>query len=912
MEELEVRVEGARVHNLKNIHVAFPHGHLVAITGVSGSGKSSLAFDTLYAEGQRRYVESLSAYARQFLGKLEKPEVDDIKGLAPAIAIEQKVSTRNPRSTVATATELHDYLKLLFARVGRTFAPSGAEVKRHSIADVLAQAAAMPGDDYVLVTAPLDLDGRKPQAYWDLLSSQGYARVWTPSQGVLRLDENPDPAGVELVVDRIPTGALDEDWSARAADSVQTAFFEGQGTCRLRTSDGVHEFSNRFEAEGIRFEEPTPGLFSFNTPQGACPTCEGFGSVLGIDPELVIPNPGLSVFEDAVAPWRGEKLGEWKEQLLRGAERAGFPVHRPVQQLSAEHTAMLWKGCAHFAGIDAFFKMVEESTYKIQYRVLQARYRGKTTCPDCGGSRLRREALAVRVGGRNLAEVLDLTVRDAKQWFHDLELTPYELKVGERLLQELRHRLDILERVGLHYLTLNRHANTLSGGESQRIHLATSLSAALVGSMYILDEPSVGLHPRDADQLLGVLQALRDAGNTVIVVEHDDVFMRAADTVIDIGPGAGRLGGHVVYAGPGAGLPQADTLTGDYLSGRKSVGRNARGTDARHWIELQGARAQNLKDVTVRIPLERLTAVCGVSGSGKTTLVRNILVPVLQKLLGEYGGRAGAHDGLSGDWRRISAVEVVDQNPMGKSSRSNAVTYLKAYDDIRALYAAQKSAQLRGFSAKFFSFNTDGGRCSVCQGDGYVTVEMQFMADVHLTCEQCHGKRFTAEVLEIEFQGKSISDVLEMTVDEAMEFFGSHQQKKITEKLRPLADVGLGYIQLGQSSSTLSGGEAQRVKLASFLARGQQADPVLFVFDEPTTGLHMDDVQKLLVSFDALITLGHTVLVVEHHRDVLASADWLIELGPDGGPDGGHLLYAGDPRKMGGISSPTAAVLRGA
>jgi excinuclease ABC subunit A len=910
MEELEVRVEGARVHNLKNIHVTFPHGHLVVVTGVSGSGKSSLAFDTLYAEGQRRYVESLSAYARQFLGKLEKPEVDDIKGLAPAIAIEQKVSTRNPRSTVATATEIHDYLKLLFARVGRTYAPSGAEVKRHSVADVLAFLASTTEGDYALVTAPLDMRDRQASAFWELLSSQGYARVWTPSQGVVRLDEQPSAEGAELVVDRVPTGDRDEDWDARTADSVQTALYEGQGTCRIRIGDEVHEFSNRFEAEGVRFEEPTPGLFSFNTPQGACPTCEGFGSVLGIDPELVVPNPGLSVFEDAVAPWRGEKLGEWKEQLLRGAERAGFPVHRPVQQLSPEHLAMLWKGCAHFAGIDAFFKMVEESSYKIQYRVLQARYRGKTTCPDCGGSRLRREALAVRVGDRNLAEVLDLSVRDAKRWFDALELNAHETKVGERLLQELRHRLDILERVGLHYLTLNRPANTLSGGESQRIHLATSLSAALVGSMYILDEPSVGLHPRDADQLLGVLQALRDAGNTVIVVEHDDVFMRAADTVIDIGPGAGRLGGVVVYAGPGSGLYLAPTLTGDYLSGRKKVGRTSLGTEARHWIELRGARAQNLKDVTVKVPLERLTAVCGVSGSGKTTLVRNILVPALQKLLGEYGGRAGAFDELTGDWRRISAVEVVDQNPMGKSSRSNPVTYLKAYDDIRNLYAGQKAAQLRGYAAKHFSFNTDGGRCSVCQGDGYVTVEMQFMADVHLKCEQCHGKRFMADVLEVEFQGKSISDILELTVDEAMEFFASHQQKKITDKLRPLADVGLGYIQLGQSSSTLSGGEAQRVKLASFLVRGHSADPVLFVFDEPTTGLHMDDVQKLLTSLDALISLGHTVLVVEHHRDVLAAADWLIELGPDGGPDGGHLLYAGDPSKMAGLDSPTAAALR--
>lgn len=910
MEELEVRVEGARVHNLKNIHVAFPHGHLVVVTGVSGSGKSSLAFDTLYAEGQRRYVESLSAYARQFLGKLEKPEVDDIKGLAPAIAIEQKVSTRNPRSTVATATEIHDYLKLLFARVGRTYAPSGAEVKRHSVADILEFLESQPEEAYALVTAPLDMKDRKPAAFWELLSSQGYARVWTPSQGVVRLDENPSPEGVELVVDRVPTGVRDEDWDARAADSVQTALYEGQGTCRIRIEDQVHEFSNRFEAEGVRFEEPTPGLFSFNTPQGACPTCEGFGSVLGIDPDLVIPNSALSVFEDAVAPWRGEKLGEWKDQLLRGAERAGFPIHRPVQQLSPEHLAMLWKGCAHFAGIDAFFKMVEESSYKIQYRVLQARYRGKTTCPDCGGSRLRREALAVRVGDLNLADVLQLSVRDAKRWFDALELNAHELKVGERLLQELRHRLDILERVGLHYLTLNRPANTLSGGESQRIHLATSLSAALVGSMYILDEPSVGLHPRDADQLLGVLQALRDAGNTVIVVEHDDVFMRAADTVIDIGPGAGRLGGEVVYAGPGSGLSLAPTLTGDYLSGRKQVGRTPLGTEARHWIELRGARAQNLKDVTVRIPLERLTAVCGVSGSGKTTLVRNILVPALQKLLGEYGGRAGAFDELTGDWRRISAVEVVDQNPMGKSSRSNPVTYLKAYDDIRNLFANQKSAQLRGYTAKHFSFNTDGGRCPVCQGDGYVTVEMQFMADVHLRCEQCHGKRFMADVLEVEFQGKSISDILELTVDEAMEFFAAHQQKKITDKLRPLADVGLGYIQLGQSSSTLSGGEAQRVKLASFLVRGHSADPVLFVFDEPTTGLHMDDVQKLLKSLDALIALGHTVLVVEHHRDVLAAADWLIELGPDGGPNGGHLLYAGDPRTMGTLDSPTAHALR--
>lgn len=896
MSQSELRIEGARVNNLKNLTVAFPHGHLVVITGVSGSGKSSLAFDTLYAEGQRRYVESLSSYARQFMGKLDKPEVDDIKGLAPAIAIQQKVISRNPRSTVGTVTEVHDYLKVLFARVGKTYSPSsGQEVRRHQVADVLEALSARSAEERVLIVAPLDFKDRSAKEMCQLLSQQGYARIILPDGQICRIDDCPETVKTfELVVDRLSGGVRDEDGDIRAADSIQTAFFEGLGTCILQWDQTDRQiFSNNFSDGEILFEEPTPAFFSFNTPQGACPTCEGFGSVLGVDPELVIPNPQLSIFEDAIAPWKGERLSEWKDQLIRGAEAAGLPIHTPVAKLTPEQQHLLWGGCDHFEGIDAFFTYVESKAYKIQYRVLQARYRGKTMCHDCGGQRLRKEARYVKIEGVHIGEISSWSIREARAWFDALELTGSEGKIAERLLTEIRKRLEVLERVGLHYLSLNRPAGTLSGGESQRIHLATSLGSSLVGSLYILDEPSIGLHAKDADDLLQVLLSLRNQGNTVVVVEHDAIFMHAADTLIDIGPGAGRHGGEIVFVGPGGDVRAAKTLTSDYLTGKKRIQRDARSMESTKWIHLRGARAQNVQSVDIDIPLQRFTTVCGVSGSGKTTLIRHVLVPALQKYLGEYSGRGGYYDELTGDLRAIRAVEVVDQNPIGKSSRSNPVTYLKAYDDIRALFAQQKNAQLRGFSAKHFSFNTDGGRCDVCKGDGFVTVEMQFMADVHLQCEQCHGKRFQDDVLEVEVHSKNISDILRMTVDEAHAFFRDIQQEKIAKKLQPLLDVGLGYIQLGQSSSTLSGGEGQRVKLASFLSKGQGADPVFFVFDEPTTGLHFDDVQKLLWAFDALLDMGHSILVIEHQTDVISQSDWIIEMGPGGGSDGGQIVYQG-------------------
>jgi excinuclease ABC subunit A len=892
-----LRIEGARVNNLKNITVSFPHGHLVVITGVSGSGKSSLAFDTLYAEGQRRYVESLSSYARQFLGKIEKPEVDDIKGLAPAIAIQQKVISRNPRSTVGTVTEIHDYLKVLFARVGTTFSPvTNQEVKRHDVRDVLDALERAGEDARMLVVAPIDFKDRSPAEMRKLLMQQGYSRVLVDLQTVTLLEDAPDRP-FELVVDRLNGGERDEDAEIRAADSVQTAFFEGHGTCILQDSNGHrHHFSNTFSEGDLVFEEPSPAFFSFNTPQGACPTCEGFGSVLGIDPELVIPNPGLSVYEDAIAPWKGERLSEWKDQLVLGAEKAGFPIHSPIVKLSPEHLALLWDGCEHFEGLNSFFTYVESKAYKIQYRVLQARYRGKTVCSDCRGSRLRTETNYVKIGGCSIGEISMWSIRQAREWFENLKLTPQQAKIAERLLTEINRRLSVLEKVGLHYLSLDRPASTLSGGESQRIHLATSLGSSLVGSLYILDEPSIGLHARDAEDLLGVLKELRDQGNTVVVVEHDALFMNAADTLIDIGPGAGSLGGEIVFFGSGQAVKTTQTLTAQYLNGSLSIQRNGRAINKENdWIALKGARINNLQSVNIELPLNRLSAICGVSGSGKTSLIRHVLVPALQKYLGEYAGRGGYYESLTGALSKIKQIELVDQNPIGKSSRSNPVTYLKVYDDIRALFAAQKHAQIHGFQAKHFSFNTDGGRCEVCKGDGYVTIEMQFMADVHLVCEQCQGKRFQDDVLEVCVSGKSIADVLQMTIADAQHFFTSIQELKIAKKLQPLLDVGLGYLQMGQSSSTLSGGEGQRVKLASFLAKGQGADPVFFVFDEPTTGLHFDDVAKLLKAFDALIDLGHSILVIEHQTDVLKHADWLIELGPGGGAEGGHLVYQGLP-----------------
>jgi excinuclease ABC subunit A len=917
MKNRVVEIQGARVHNLKNVHVAFPQRALVVFTGVSGSGKSSLAFDTLYAEGQRRYVESLSAYVRQFMGRLDKPDVDDIKGLSPAVAIEQKVASRNPRSTVGTATEIYDYLKVLYARVGKTYSPlSGMEVKRNTPQDVVdAVEATSPGERLLLV-CPLPTGDRSLEIAAPLLMQQGYSRLWTPS-GVFSLDDQEALSGISwedalLVVDRLVGGPLDEEGQSRVAESAQIAFFEGRGSAYLLLSDGTRrEFSNRFEADGQKFEEPSPYLFAFNNPMGACPTCEGFGSVLGIDPLLVIPNARLSVYEDCVAPWKGERLSEWKDQLLLGAPQAGFPVHRPYSELTELERKMLWKGCPYFKGIDDFFSYVESKSYKIQYRVLQARYRGRTACPSCHGSRLRPEASFVKLSGVSLPEVLQWPIGRAFDWFSNLELSPEDRALSDRLLKEITQRLDYLVRVGLPYLTLSRGSATLSGGESQRIQLATGLGSALVGSLYILDEPSIGLHPQDSEKLLGVVQALRDAGNTVVVVEHDDLFLEKADWLVDLGPRAGSLGGEIVYSGPPTGLSaQTNSLTAQYWTGALRVERPNRRTPS-GFLTLQGARENNLKNIDVALPLGCLLVVAGVSGSGKSTLMRKIAVPAIEKKLTGFGDKPGAFDALEGDFHRIHSIEFIDQNPIGKSSRSNPVTYLKAYDEIRNLFAHQKLAELRGFKPKHFSFNTEGGRCEVCKGDGRLTIEMQFMADVHLECEACGGKRFVEDVLEVEFHGKNINDVLCMTVDDAIAFFAANGQAKIAAKLHPLEEVGLGYVQLGQPSSTLSGGEAQRVKLASFLSRGATAEKGLFVFDEPTTGLHVDDIQKLMVAMDRLLELGHSIWVVEHHPLFMEQADWLIELGPVGGDGGGELLFSGEPSGILEIeNSPTGRFLR--
>jgi excinuclease ABC subunit A len=917
MKNRVVEIQGARVHNLKNVHVTFPQRALVVFTGVSGSGKSSLAFDTLYAEGQRRYVESLSAYVRQFMGRLDKPDVDDIKGLSPAVAIEQKVASRNPRSTVGTATEIYDYLKVLFARIGRTYSPiTGAEVRRHTPMDVVqAVESGVPGDR-LLLTCPLPTGDRPLEVAAPLLLQQGYARLWTPN-GVCALDDFEAWAGTSwedarLVVDRLVAGPLDEEAQSRVAESAQIAFFEGHGTAFLVHPNGSQTaFSSRFEADGQTFEEPTPNLFAFNNPVGACPTCEGFGSVLGIDPLLVIPNTQLSVYEDCVAPWKGERMGEWKDQLLLGAPKVNFPVHRPYRDLTDAERTLLWKGCAHFQGINAFFAYVESKSYKIQYRVLQARYRGRTVCSSCGGSRLKPETYHVKINGTSLPELLQWPLDRVQQWFVSLVLSNSDQKLAERLLQEVRQRLGYLVNVGLPYLTLARASATLSGGESQRIQLATGLGSALVGSLYILDEPSIGLHPQDSEKLLSVVQALRDAGNTVVVVEHDDLFMERADWLVDLGPNAGSLGGEVVYSGPPAGvISAARSLTGDYLTGRRVVQRPNR-REPSGFLNLTGARENNLKNVSVELPLGCLLVVAGVSGSGKSTLIRKIAVPAVERKLTGFGDKPGQFDAIDGDFQQIHSIEFIDQNPIGKSSRSNPVTYLKAYDDIRNLYASQKLAELRGFKPKHFSFNTEGGRCEVCKGDGRLTIEMQFMADVHLECEACGGKRFVDDVLEVEFHGKNINDILTMTVDDARAFFYDNGQPKIAAKLQPLVEVGLGYVQLGQPSSTLSGGEAQRVKLASFLARGATAEKGLFVFDEPTTGLHLDDVQKLLVAMDRLLELGHSIWVVEHHPAFMEQADWLLELGPVGGDQGGELLYSGPPAGiLQATHSPTGAFLR--
>jgi excinuclease ABC subunit A len=898
-------IKGAKLHNLKNIDVIIPRNKLVVITGLSGSGKSSLAFDTLYAEGQRRYVESLSSYARQFLGRLNKPKVDYIKGIAPAIAIEQKVNSTNPRSTVGTTTEIYDYLKLLFARIGKTYSPiSGEEVKKHTVTDVIEHISKFDEGTKLLLLSPISLEeGRTLENKLQTLLQQGYARVKHNNE-VLRIDDVikqniTSDKGLFLVVDRI-IYKDDEDFLNRLADAIETAFFEGVGSCIIESlSDSKQTlFNNKFELDGLTFLEPNSHLFSFNNPYGACPKCEGYGDVIGIDEDLVIPNTALSIYENAIFPWRGESMSWYRDQLVNNSHKFDFPIHKPFFQLSDEHKTLIWKGNEYFEGLNSFFNELESKAYKIQNRVMLSRYRGKTKCSVCQGKRLREEASYVKINGSTILDLVDLPLNELTVFFEKLELNPYDVKIAKRLLTEINTRLEFLSNVGLNYLTLNRRSNTLSGGESQRINLATSLGSSLVGSMYILDEPSIGLHPKDTERLINVLKSLRDLGNTVIVVEHDEDIMRAADEIIDIGPEAGTFGGNVVATGGFKNILVSDTLTAKYLNGQLEIKVPEKRRTSKYHIDIIGARENNLKNIDVTFPLEMLTVITGVSGSGKSTLVKKILFPSIQKKLTGFSDKAGQFTEMKGNFSNVQHVEFVDQNPIGRSSRSNPVTYVKAYDDIRALFSSQKLSKIRNYAAKHFSFNVDGGRCETCKGEGEVTIEMQFMADVHLTCDTCGGKRFKKEVLEVTFEGKSIDDILNMTIDNAIEFFSTHKQTKIQNKLQPLQDVGLGYVTLGQSSSTLSGGEAQRIKLATFLGKGSKRDNALFIFDEPTTGLHFHDIQKLLKSFNALIAKGHSIIVIEHNVDLIKCADYIIDLGPEGGKQGGNLVASGTPEQI--------------
>ncbi|HTD93679.1 MAG TPA: excinuclease ABC subunit UvrA [Chitinophagaceae bacterium] len=931
-----ILIKGARVHNLKNVTVEIPRDKLIVVTGVSGSGKSSLTIDTLYAEGQRRYAESLSAYARQFLNRMNKPDVDYIKGLCPAIAIEQKVITRTPRSTVGSMTEIYDYFRLLYARVGKTISPvSGREVKKDDVTDVVRAISALNDGDKVFILSQFKQHkNREVREELNILMQKGFSRVY--SRGPV--EKGPEEPGVThrveellaltdkelkarisakntklyILVDRIVKKEFDEDDLHRLSDSVGTAFYEGEGDMYIEILAEAEEkkgktktnksgisllhFNNRFELDGIQFEEPVPNLFSFNNPFGACPTCEGFSQVLGIDSELVIPDRRLSVYDGAIAPWKGEKLGLWREQFIKGAKKFAFPVHKAIADLTSKQYEVLWEGNEHVLGINAFFKEVEQNLYKVQYRVLLSRYRGRTTCPDCKGTRLRKEALYIKVDGRHIGELTELPVKDLKVWFDGVEkkLTEHDKTIAKRVLLEINHRIKTLLDVGLGYLTINRLANSLSGGESQRIQLTRSLGSNLTDSLYILDEPSIGLHSRDTANLIRVLKELRDLGNTVVVVEHDEMMMREADHIIDMGPLASHLGGEVIAEGNYDEIvSNPESLTGRYLSGQLSIDPPK---NVRKWnrsIKIEDARHHNLKDITVEFPLNILCVVSGVSGSGKTTLVKQILYPALRKMKGEFGDKIGFHKSITGDVDSIAAIEMIDQNPIGKSSRSNPVTYIKAYDEIRDLFAQQPLSKMRGFQPKHFSFNVDGGRCDTCKGEGEQVVEMQFLADVHLTCEACGGKRFKEEVLEVKYKDKSIFDILELGVDDAIDFF--YSEKNLSKALQPLSDVGLGYVKLGQSSDTLSGGEAQRVKLASFLGKGRSTNKILFIFDEPTTGLHFHDIKKLLASFNALIEQGHSIVIIEHNMDVIRSADWLIELGPEAGDEGGNLVYAGKP-----------------
>lgn len=902
-------IKGARVHNLKNIDVAIPKNKLVVVTGMSGSGKSSLAFDTLYAEGQRRYVESLSAYARQFMGRMNKPDVDYIKGIAPAIAIEQKVITSNPRSTVGTSTEIYDYLKLLYSRIGTTYSPiSGQVVKKDTVSTVVDFIVALGTDRVATVFCPLHPhNNRTIKEELAVLLQKGFLRVYfnnkiTKIEDILE-DQSikdvklADSDTIKILIDRIVVNEEEETLS-RIADSVQTAFFEGKGDCYVEHDGEQTFFCDRFELDGMKFEEPSPNFFSFNNPYGACKRCEGYGNVIGIDEDLVVPDKSKSVYDNAIAPWRGEKMGEWLKRLVKNAEKFDFPIHRPYRELTESQQQLLWTGNSYFAGLDQFFKELEEQTYKIQCRVMLSRYRGKTVCPDCKGTRLRKDASYVKIGGKSILEMVLMPLSTLLPFFEQLELTATQAKIAKRLLAEISNRVLYLNNVGLGYLTLNRLSNTLSGGESQRINLATSLGSSLVGSVYVLDEPSIGLHPRDTHRLIGVLESLRDVGNTVLVVEHEEEMMKAADHIIDIGPEAGTHGGNLVFSGTYKEIVKdKNSLTGKYLAGKDEIAVPAKRRDWRDHILVKGARENNLKNIDVKFPLGVFTCVTGVSGSGKTSLVKKILYPALQKAIGNYAGeQTGAYDGLFGHIDLVSAVEMVDQNPIGRSSRSNPVTYVKAWDDVRALFSALPSAKAAGLKPAAFSFNVEGGRCEVCQGEGEVKIEMQFMADIFLPCEACGGRRFKQQVLDITYQDKNVSDILDMTIDQAVEFFA--KEPKILQKLQPLVDVGLGYVHLGQSSNTLSGGEAQRIKLASFLIKGNNAQKTMFIFDEPTTGLHFHDIKKLLKALNTLIEQGNTILVIEHNMDMIKCADWVIDIGPEGGDQGGNVVFEGKPEDL--------------
>ncbi len=899
------------MHNLKGVNARIPRNSFTVITGVSGSGKSSLAFDTLYAEGQRRYVESLSSYARQFLGRLQKPDVENILGLSPAIAIEQKVISKNSRSTVGTTTEIYEYLKLLYARIGKTISPiSGEEVKRHTTQDVLDEIRGVSNKKSLVILAPFSLENREPAAQIKIYQQQGFARIHIENQGFKRIEqitENEllelEPSQIKLAIDRLSVSENEFD-ETRFNDGVNTAFFEGHGECEIlvATEDGdekAYHFSNRFELDGMQFEEPNEAFFSFNNPYGACKTCEGFGSIIGIDPDLVIPNTNLSVYEDAVACWRGEKMSEWKNALIKNADKSNFPIHRPINKLTKKEYDLLWNGNRHFKGLNRFFKYLEEKSYKIQFRVMLSRYRGKTPCPDCHGSRIRKDAGYVKINNTAITDLLPKPIEQVYDFFQNLKLSDFEIEVSERLLREITDRLRFLKQVGLGYLTLDRLSNTLSGGESQRINLATSLGSSLVGSTYILDEPSIGLHPKDTENLIRVLMELRDTGNTVVVVEHDEEIMRQADYIIDMGPLAGNLGGEVCFQGTVKEILKANTLTGKYLAGNQEALQPETSSIKKttRKLILQGAHEHNLKNIDVEFPINQLSVVTGVSGSGKSTLIGDILYPALLHSLGQSGPKPGKHQEIKFPKSHLTEVEYVDQNPIGKSSRSNPVTYVKAYDEIRNLFAQQAGSKTHGFKASHFSFNIPGGRCEECEGEGEKTIEMQFMADVKLLCESCNGKRFKQDILDIHYRGKSISDILDCTIDEAIDFFSTDQKsryaKKVVDKLVPLQQVGLGYLTLGQSSSTLSGGEAQRIKLASFIGKGKNQKPILFLFDEPTTGLHHHDINKLLDAFKLLLDAGHTIICIEHNLDLIHAASWIVDIGPFGGEAGGNLLYQG-------------------